>query len=177
MIARIDRILFVAAQWFTDRFQRLTGLTKFWLEKWSFILGTLSYCFGVDSASVAIWAVFLIFYTVKIVRGTEKHEAIFLRSGVLLLGAFNHSLLRRSAAFVLFLVDVVAVIFYLGVSSALTAFPPVFLCATFVLAYVYFSACIPRPPGKSKLQEWSEKLKAWARGISDPAPAPTSIPV
>ncbi|MFA5942128.1 MAG: hypothetical protein WC798_00430 [Candidatus Paceibacterota bacterium] len=55
---------------------------------------------------------------------------------------------------------------------------PLFLFASVIcwIAWVYFSICIPRPPGKNKVLEWLKKGLQWLRSQkpeAEPVPEPT----
>jgi len=160
MFMKLDEALLSRAQKFSDLFQRITGKTKFFLARWSLILHLLFICgailsiFGEDllkrppllflasflcAKSILIWG--------STIHKIRKEEIVFLENGTLEFSELHDFSLR----------------FPLAVFPLLTFFlPPMpLLCYLpwfFFIAWIYFSACIPRPPGKSKLREWLESF-------------------
>jgi hypothetical protein len=172
MFKLLDGMLLGPAQWLCDRIQRLTGLTKFVPQKWMMILMPIFFWGGfifleLDSLIVG----YMLLFTVSaafFVRQAEREEAEFLANGNLRSSPANILFVRLFMALIfgffggtsLFLQNVGGQLFFYG--------------STCSIAWVYFSACIPRPPGKSKIREWYEKGLQWLNDKLEPTPVPTS---
>ena len=165
----LDGILLGAAQKLCDKVQRLTGLTKFRLEKWAVIMSVVF--FWADAVSnptglIITANLYITFIMVVIVRIVEKEEVRFLASGELTPSLFHESLVR------------LAIALGFGLLIALTVLVAdehlLSVCAeASYVAWVYFSTCIPRPPSKSTMREWYEKalwrLDDMLQPTTDPA--------
>lgn len=169
MLKYFDDLLLNAAQKFCDAVQRLLGFTKFRVEKWALITNMLSFClfvaFALTPGAVASILIFgNVLSSVLSVKEIEHEEAEFLESGAI------HYRLTNSRFFRLLPIAV------LGPSTALFLETP--LCGIFLSAFasfmavVYISACLPRPPGKSKMREWCEKGLSWLNDRLPEVPAP-----
>lgn len=177
MLARIDGFLLDKTQKFCDKFQYLTGLTKFRLEKWAIIIGIVSYWM------FAIWIVFLLVMIAALllmvagifmVCKVESDERIFLARGELRYDVENVPELR-----IMNLATYGILLLFSFLLALISSAPELlWLCwwIVSVLARIYFSACVPRPPGKSKVREWSEKSVMWLRDQLPPAPVPVPNP-
>jgi len=177
MLRWIDGVLLGIAQKFCDKVQMYTGITKFRLEKWAIVLSS--------SCILGAWALFLpeagltaglvlspmiialSVSTVWNIRKIEAQEVEFLKSGRFHVS--SSSITYRGFLLTMTLLFCVAVM------------PPVdavnLLCDAgyvFLVAEGYFSACIPRPPGKSKFRKWYETALTWLNDQlkPDPIPAP-----
>lgn len=181
MLKRLDSLLLRRAQWSCDKFSIITGFTKFRLQKWALMMGVV-FCWGIIALSTLVFSVSIsdaiwfcsagLLYTVSaafIIRRDEKEETEFLTNGKLRFSPWHIVFVRLYAAgfalgcagFVLMMVPTV-----IGLLEACLQ-----IC---FVAWVYFSACIPRPPGKSKAREWYEKLLHRLRDKFQPIPVPAS---
>lgn len=165
MLARVDSFLLDKAQKFCDRFQRLTGFTKFRIEKWLAIsqMFLILYEFVVARAIFMLTPllVLVVVFTVLVVHYIERQESAFLKNAELdAPSKGNTAGLRLSI-----LAMVVLTVF---VGSAL-------LLWSLILADAYISLCIPRPPSKSKMREWLEKGLQELNSLL-PEPAPIRVP-
>ena len=165
----LDRVLLDAAQKFCDKFQRLTGLTKFTFQKWAVILSMLFFAvvavYDFDLVLVAM-AIINTTYAVFIVYKIEEEESKFLENRNLTISPFHDSSER-----IITLFFATPFLFVFSIIGS----PRSYLCmcsVVCIVAWVYFSACIPRPPGKSKAREWSEKAMMWLNDKLKPAPVP-----
>ena len=180
MFYRLDGILLGATQWFCDRTQRLTGLTKFSLEKWTYIMSAIFFCAGFVFKGDPIMALMILVYAVIMAGGvcvTERREKEFLNNGNILLSDWNNAHMRILA------------IFFCGFMAFVFTLPSAgkdeFLRSMFqfrwgvpicIILNVYFSACIPRPPAKSRVRQWCEKGLRWLRDKLQPTSIPVPIP-
>lgn len=163
-----DNILLSVAQQFCDSTQRLTGLTKFWFEKWTLITSVASFSlFAVENMFIDLILVsaLLAFAAIYAVRETEKAEIEFLAKGRLRRHV-SHFLEARLSLFVVCAFDIFTGLMHFG-----WTFPCFGMSA---IAWIYFSACIPRPPSKSKMREWAEKSLMFLRDQFPPALVPVS---
>ena len=84
-LAWLDGVLLNVAQKFCDKFQRITGLTKFVLQKWSLIFGTsLLTWLTLSRMEEFVGTIFLVVATVVSARIDEKSEREFLKKGNIL---------------------------------------------------------------------------------------------
>lgn len=175
MLMWIDTALLARAQSFADRFQRLTGLTKFWLEKWTIIAAGVFYMIFAARPFVMVLIGIAAILWVKIffeVKNIENKEKIFLSSGQLYFNEWGDPRARTFPLVVIGLLLVVALVLIPFVSESL------WLCLYTIasIARSYFSACIPRPPGKSKMRQWYENGLTWLNDRLKPADAPAMVP-
>jgi len=140
-----------AAQWFSNRFTVLTGLTKFVLEKWTLIASVVLFM-GSDIVMSRFSPPFILldlsFVTgaIIIVRFTEREEDEFLTKGELWIVP-HFTFLTRISILIVWTVS--------GMNMLLKANDYIFFCSSLcMIAYAYFSACI------------------WLRDIREPAPIP-----
>ncbi len=167
----MDNLLWALAQRGCDKFQRITGLTKFRIEKWAIILWGVLVCFKslkapFDPMFVAfgISAVFIGFCTARTIEYSEK---CFLRDGSLLPPVVVSIPLIRM------LVIIFSVPHFLVFPVSITS------CIDFsYLVWLYTAVCIPRPPGKSKVREKYEQGLQWLHEALQPPPdlAPKPMP-
>ena len=168
----LDGILLGAAQKFCDKFQRVTGYTKFRLEKWSLILIVVfHWACAVIRVDSFLFLLLLIFTSgcVVTVHITERQEVEFQKTGKLRQAFFNT---MQARLVVTLFMGCFAI---LGITSAdFSLYVLSYGQASYIL-WVYFGACIPRPPSKSKMREWYEKglssLNDWLK------PEPALIPI
>jgi hypothetical protein len=79
----LDSVLLMAAQWFCDRMQRLTGATKFLFQKWAAILATACFWYVAAAAPgsymilvmTALYSCSSVFFC----RDAEEQEIRFLK--------------------------------------------------------------------------------------------------
>lgn len=158
MIKRVDAFLLDRAQKFCDKFQRLTGLTKFRLEKWSLILSSVFYwmfAIGVLDEVLTVMALLLSIHTFYYVRAIERQEMNFLARSELEFRAEHHCSIRT----IFLLLHVWILAFGLIFAFALIDPSGIWLCgySAFVIVTAYLAACTPRPPSKSSMREWLER--------------------
>ena len=175
MLARMDSFLLGKAQKLCDTFQRLTGFTKFRIEKWLIVAAGAAYwMFVIEGLLPILMPIALVFsfQCIFTVRGIESEEKAFLARQELLHN-INHSSEVRITSLVLFGSFLGFSIYLMGDGSAHEL---VWFCAWIIsiLARIYFSACIPRPPGKSQVREWLEK---GLQGLNSLLPEPEPIPI
>lgn len=165
MFRKIDDFFLQEAQKFSDSFQRITGKTKFFLEKWSLILFLVILCVQtlllyaeLDSSLIVIGflpCLLNILMWVPVIRRIETDEAAFLEHGTLNFSEL-HDFYRRSFLVLLALsLELLHVFIWHSLPHLW-----IFFCG-----WIYFAACIPRPPSKSKLRQWLDDL------APDPVPA------
>lgn len=155
----LDGCLLAATQKFSDGFQWLTGLTKFRLEKWALVLALASLWLAVFSVIDFFFSGFLVAVmntvsTMSLFRLIERAEAEFLATGRLLFAGAFPAAWRQVALFVYGI---------MGPYSLLLdeTGRELFCFWTFNVGWMYFSSCVPRPPGKSKVREWYEAASTW----------------
>lgn len=166
----LDDVLLGAAQKLCDKVQKITGLTKFRLEKWAMIM--LAVFFGVamiclsspPSVLVALFPLLAI-SVASGVHAVEKEEVEFLRNGNLrkpIFGVFGRIMW---VAFYGFLVSISL--------STWDYVDKMLACgdASYIL-FVYFDSCIPRPPSKSKARELCDKMLTVLNDMLKPVPVP-----
>jgi hypothetical protein len=167
MLSHIDSFLQGKAQKFCDKLQRITGLTKFWPQKWAAIFSAVCLSVQAFADSDVILILLALLDSLSIVALVfiyESEEAQFLKNGEISYSQWQESSRRR-----------IAVFFQGGfaIMFSLESLWPLVFSVACVIAWIYFCACIPRPPSKSKMREWVEKALAKLNGIlPDPAPEP-----
>jgi len=166
MFARIDSFLLSLAQKFCDRFQRFTGLTVFWLMRWTIAVTLIFYLLyaTILDASFAPWV--LIVATLHSIRGWKKEETEFFAKRVPE-HHFYPSFFR-----IIMILNTGAVAWF---SLAGSLLPELFMLGGMatLLANMYFMSCVPLPPCKSTVHEWHEKGLRWLSGrLSKPVPIP-----
>lgn len=169
MLKIIDNFLLRSAQKFCDAFQRLTGLSKFWMEKWLTILFTLSLeiAFAISGKGTfysSFWMAVLVVWGIIVVRDIEKEECEFLSHGKLRFNFMRTFSFRLSGFFVIEL-PYAAIWLLSGSMENLMVF------ASFMM-WLYVMACVPRPPSKSKFRQWYEKALTWLGDRVRDAPTP-----
>jgi len=181
MLTRIDSFLLDKAQKFCDKFQRLTGFTKFRIEKWLLIMiplfafvGLLITALTAETGVHIIILAFIVVLAMIPVVGlyslailvVERQEREFLKSGKLSAHAETNVPIFRIAGMAVFFLSVYTIDF-LGLAIVLAL-----MCCT---AVSYVLMCVPRPPSKSKMREWLENGLTWMNGIL-PEPTPIRVP-
>ncbi len=168
LLIKIDELLLGQMQKFCDKLQETTGLTKFKVEKWSYILHILL-------VSCMVWADYgyggLVFVlpllplVAATVRAIEWREQRFVQKGELEMAYIEAPLLRIT----------MLILWGYVILGALWDYDLLWVSAG--IAYIvwqYATACTPRPPSKSKLQQGYErlltKLNDWL------APTPAALP-
>lgn len=169
-LAWFDGKLLDAVQKFCDKVQRLTGLTKFRLEKWAILLSTIFFwgciIYIPDPLNVLL-GLWNSVSTLPIVRQIERGEAEFLKNGRLEL-SLTHLASMRLLVVICFGPPIIISPFLLP-----DGLYQLMICTLVgFIAHVYFSACTPRPPSKSKAREWYEKALTWLNDRLKPAPIP-----
>lgn len=169
-LAWLDGLLLGAAQRLCDKTQRLFGLTKFRLQKWALIVSTVFYCGFYVFDQRPVIAVLLSIYiagSLFLVRIIEMQESEFLKNGGLVMPPFG--VLQRIFWFSAYLILALPGLSSENYGDRLLSYG--LLC--YVL-FIYLSDCIPRPPSKSKMREWSEKALTWLNDLlaSPPVPVP-----
>jgi hypothetical protein len=172
MLAKLDDFLLARAQRFCDAFQRLTGLTKYRIEKWLWISLAMTvamiagqHIFNRDGVAfhltigplLCIWA--LLYATV-----VDIQEKNFLSKGTIEENVWHTEDVRKPLAILSALLLLVSLLVRSPNATDL-----IFLD---LLGVMYVGACIPRPPGKGKLRQWLEStlsgLNIW---LPEPKPA------
>ena len=171
MFKLLDGMLLGPAQWLCDRIQRLAGLTKFVLQKWMIIMTTIFFwgsvvSLGLVSSVIVSMLLLLTASAAFLVHRAEKEEAEFLANGNLRFSPNNILFVR------LLLTLIYGSLGGTGLSFQNVGGHLLFYASMCFIAWVYFSACIPRPPGKSKIREWYEKGLWWLDDKLQPTPVP-----
>lgn len=169
-----DALLLATAQKFCDKFQQFTGLTKFRLEKWSLILSLASIWWAVLTIDVSIVFLFLVIpislictmSVLRLIRAVELEEVEFLKNGHLIAFPSRFLPFRLLTVCVFGGMGIYNLLFFGRTGQAL------FFQQLSIVASVYFSACVPRPPGRSKAREWYEKALTWLDGKLAMPPEP-----
>jgi hypothetical protein len=167
----LDGVLLNTAQKFCDKFQSITGLTKFRLEKWALI--TSAIFFGgltilLTEPILAVLALMYVPIAAFTVRAIEKVESEFLKNGSLIMPIWNlpvrltFTSVQAFSAYLSFSVN-------MDYKNQMACYGIVA-----VILWMYLSSCVPRPPSKSKMREWYEKALTWLNNQVKPAPAPAS---
>ncbi len=177
MLEIIDAFLLRQAQRFTDWFQDWTGLTKFWLQKaahisWALSL-TAAWVANDDRSPVeALLVCVILSVTALATFVISWDESNFLRNGSLRCSTMLDS---RSRVLYLLIFTTFAIGDFLQalhqqetLRNALNGMAWV----SYVLM-IYFAACTPKPPGKSRLRQLREKLQERLKSITSPVPEPT----
>jgi len=174
MLTRVDSFLLEKAQKFCDTFQRLTGFTKFRIEKWLIVAAFATYwMFAIETSipAVVLAALMISFSHIFTIREIESEERAFLTRQEL-----RHNINRSSTVRITFLVfsgSFLGFDIYLMEVDSTHGQIWFYAWIISVLARVYFSACVPRPPGKSKVREWLEReLQKLNSLLPEPAPIP-----
>ena len=173
MFKLLDGMLLGPAQWLCDRIQQLTGLTKFVLQKWMIIMVTIFFWGSVVSLGLISFVAgsMLLLLTASaalLVHRAEKEEAEFLANGNLRFSPVNILFVRLILTLIYGFLGGISMSFQ-NIGGYL-----LFYGSMCFIAWTYFSACIPRPPGKSKIREWYEKGLWWLNDKLEPVPVPTS---
>lgn len=165
----LDGTLLGTAQKLCDKIQRLTGLTKFAIEKWTLIVMTAffgTYTVTNSSTINILLIVTLTMLVVYVVHYIERAEVRFLKDGDLEYPIFNAPMrlswlcINGFLAYISFISDDYAeIILACG-----------YIC---YILFCYLDECVPRPPSKSKAREWCDKLLTALNNWAKPAPAPT----
>ena len=170
-----DGVLKAAAQKFCDKFQQFTGLTKFRLEKWAWILSLASTWWAVltvvDTPLVIILlailsALFCTTMGLHAVRSIEQAEIEFLENGRLVAFLSSSPPMRLVGVYVLGVMGIFNLLFFGRTGQA------VFCQQLFIVVAIYLSVCIPRPPGKSRAREWYEGALTWLDDRLGKSPEP-----
>jgi len=180
MLAKVDGAIFdLLFQPFSDWFQRVTGKSCFFLSKVSFVVSIFA-LIG-DAAYHNFSLVIMAFNTVLImlIGGTiyskieNERNFDFSSDGERFMNPKRisikemHSRIIWLAATLLFLLPVLV---YHKIGEAW--FP---LFALFYSIGLYFNACTPLPPSKSKVRIWADKLKEAAQGLFAPVREPIRV--
>ncbi len=179
----MDIWLLSASQRFSEKFQRLTGKTCFFLAKIFYliqiIITVLFLLFVYLAYPPVVWAVlsipalFFVRSRSRRVKETEKEERFFFKKGLGHGNAYCLLLLPRrlstSLTFLFFILLDVGRFNYFNLSLDVGI-----LCEAVAL---YFRSCTPLPPSKSKVRKWLETAKEKIKGALDPAPEPAPNPV
>lgn len=166
MFRRLDSILLRQAQSFCDKVKQVTGITKFRLEKWALVMAT-TFIWGIIAYKpISFGVVMGLIHTAGaafVIRETEKREKEFLANEMLRLSAFHIVSVRLILSGSIFAGSVYTLILMPNVVGALVTSSE--MC---IIAWVYFSACVPRPPSKSRVREWYEKMLSRFQGELQP---------
>lgn len=159
MLEKIDGLLLTSAQKVADSFSVLTGLSKFWLEKWFFIASNMFAIIFLVLVFKVGFPYFLIslmlFWTALGTWSIERRERVFLSSGSLLFTPESQPGIRRLHLIINASTTILTLVTYLEFRESLLFY--LTISSLFSIAGLYFSACIPRRPSKGLLREWYEK--------------------
>lgn len=165
----VDNFLLTRAQRFSDCFTEWTGLTKFWLEKWSLIGAVVSLIVVYIQTTLWIFGVFalmmLLIGSLTVVT-IEFEERDFLSRGRLYVSIMHNHVVRRGRTG-----------FYiaLGFLSAWMFSYAFAVWCMFNVARVYFEICVPKRPGKSKLRKLIDSGKEHLRNSLSDTPTVQNI--
>jgi hypothetical protein len=178
IMEQVDYFLVENFQQFAHYFQRLTGRTNFWLAALAYkihllnlvIFIAVSVIKSVRNNKIAEELVFLILLflialgigkiTMLSVKRCEKKDRDFFMDNQ---GLMNLNLIILSAHRIMVLLMTSVNLFGLGLVAFVLGMPEYMFILLFGIFYViaiYFEACTPLPPGKSKVKEWLEAWKA-----------------
>ena len=168
MLKFVDTQLLNAAQKSCDWFQLLTGLTKLRVEKWTVILQTFFWCLSVSLDITAFRSLLLLMMvgvTFSWARAIDVQEKEFFKNGRL----YRRITESRGAR----VIGTIALIAQTIRSPFFTLENELLICSNLCLiAWIYVSVAIPRPPGKSKARQWYESGLWWLKDRLNDAPAP-----
>lgn len=178
MIEWLDSVLRDATQRFSEKFQRLTGLTKFTLEKWASIASTIFFC-GFSVCAFRYIGIGLALLTIILsainIRRIEKEEIEFMTNDKLDFRLSNEFSVRKPLLIVdLFAIPWFSLVIFFGNQEFQIIVQSQCILGAILsnMAWRYFSICIPKPPAKSKVREWSEKALGWLSERLQPSPVP-----
>ncbi len=179
MLSYIDTFLLNKAQKFTDRFQWLTGLTKFWVQKWliifEMILSWLLVVVGGEPVAYFVVALYMTFVSTLVVFQLEKREEQFLKGSSALEPEKLLDPEKRKGP-VLINMSIFFIFLVLG-SEGLDGSFCISAQGAIMILYIYVAACIPRPPDKSKMRQWYERALWWLNDALKPAGESALVPV
>lgn len=184
LFEKIDNGLLTKFEKFSHKWQKLTGKNCFWLAKLSAvcgaIFGTLFIGLGIliqpKTGIIGFPLIFFLFFgtilSVKIIRLTETMVELMN-----LLGLSNPTKITMKNQRVL---SVFFFVFFFSLVASVGLSNPVFFLMAFYavseVAEVYFTACDPLPPAKSKIRQWLESLVSAAKKAVSISPAPVPAP-
>lgn len=156
----IDKIFQPFAHWW----QKLTGLTNFWLARWCLVLFVVfmalvamnfSGIYSSINKGLIIVATFFVFNLFTVLKKRDKNS-----DGCSLM---NEDRINPISCFIRILFFYLCGIFFVigGVVKDFSSFSLIMLYTTVLC----FAACTPLPPGKSKTRKWCEKLSELPEGI------------
>ena len=166
----LDGILLATTQKFCDKAQRLFGITKFTFEKWVLITGNAFFWAAIACTPKPLFVflgVWQTIGTISYVHKIEDGEARFLKDGELEF-EWSHDVFMRLLSTILLGFFGVIVLLSPDTDGGNLGYFYLILC---LIAYPYFSACVPRPPSKSKMRELYEKAFRWLNDVLAPVPA------
>ncbi len=166
MLYEIDEYLLDKVQDFCDEFTKITGRTKFFMEKWVLvteIVFVLLFCLLVENLITISFGGILVGMTVAQIILLEKSEESFLETGKLYLPVLNSARLHnRIFALLVVFATVTSCMLVLAVLPITFFIDSYFsiITAYSVCSFVetYISSCTPLRPRKSKLRIWSERF-------------------
>lgn len=164
-----DAVLLAASQKFCDGFQRLTGLTKFRLQKWaqiSLVASTWLVVFAIGPSLLLVSLASVSSVTVAgVIWLDDEAEVVFLACGHPQLDEGTTVLQRLFAVCVCAAMPV-----SIFLSDTIGGLPLACFGVSYI-AWMYFSACIPHPPTEeSRVQECYKWARAWLDSRIAPLP-------
>lgn len=175
----LDSVLLGAAQKFCDKVQRTTGMMKFSLERIALVVILSSVLpikdlIPIMGSAIAMMTVVLASMLVFV---SVVEERLFIKTNLLRRPVFSGFFSRITWTLLLgsslcFIIPVVAMGVMLRIpKSSILLGGLIGLAMVGMISYMYISACIPRPPSKSKMQEWLNKGLWWLNDQLKPSPA------
>ena len=201
MLDIIDRKLQPLYQNTSNFLDDYFGLNKFFLQKWSFIVGIVilvTLIFGNSLYDGEItWSLInstvLTGYALLNTLSVERYERIFLRTGKVKIRnvdiKFRTAFLLGFFCFTAWATLVISIVMY-SIAISDTTYTPIQLqgiilvCLYFgsvissfflVMSSFYFGICLPRPPSRSRLNKWLAKLTADLASLGSQQPEPVRI--
>ena len=168
-----DYLMDTKFQPFSNWWQKLTGLTNFWLAKWSFVLAIVSMIllcvvfyridgqlsvFGPAVYSLAFIAMVLF---IRDIHDIKKEEMVFAKnhSNVLNGRRVKNKKSRISQFCVWFIFSIFSIFWLLSGIFLIKALVFAYISSqSFVLLGFYFGDCTPLPTSKSKIKILLEKV-------------------
>jgi hypothetical protein len=180
----VDRIF----QKISDRFQKLTGKSCFFLSQMCWIIAA---CFEIhllfiemsnpknnvaDSFLFRGLAAFV--YLLNAFFAHDKDKNFALRSERM--ANFDRVMLRefRSIVTIVFVLIIIPKwVLFVKAGKPITSSNIIgdLICISIMAAF-YFNACLPLPPSKSKVREWLESTKKFFAETFSPSPAAEPVP-
>lgn len=180
---KVDYFLVERFQQFAHRFQKLTGRTNFWLAAIAYKIHLFNFILFIAASTIKdiknnkiveelVFLVLLSLITLVLskitmlsVKRCERKDRDFFMGNQ---GTMNHNFISLSGLRIMVLLVTITNCLGLGLVAFVLGMAEFIFMLLFGIFYVmalYFEACTPLPPGKSKVEEWRELWKAWRKFV------------